>query len=61
MTPHYVPSTWDHDIGDMIHMPGSVTVHESDKHPVFSGLFDQHGKPLYRHPPTVRIGFHVKD
>jgi hypothetical protein len=61
MTPRYTAGVWDYDIGDMIHMPDSVTVHEQDKGPVFTGLYDSQGVPLYRHQPTVRIGFHLKD
>lgn len=56
-----IAGTWDYVLEDMIHMPDSCTVHESDKAPITTGLFDSHGTPLYRIPPTVKIGFHTKD
>ena len=56
-----IAGTWDYSVGDMILMPDSCTVHESEKTPVPTGLLDPNGTPLYRIPPTVKIGFHTKD
>jgi hypothetical protein len=51
--------TWDSDLGCEIHMPDSCTVHEGESMPQFSGLLDANGTPLYRIPPTVKLGFHT--
>ncbi len=56
-----IASTWDSELGCNIHMPDSCEIHESDKAPKRTGLLDASGTPLYRIPPTVRIGFHLKD
>ena len=52
-----ISGTWDYELGDMIHMPETLEVHESDKTPQPTGLLDANGTPLYRIPPTVRFGF----
>ena len=54
-----IAGTWDYSVGDMIHMPDSCEVHETEKSPVFTGLLDATGTPLYRIPPTVKLGFHT--
>jgi hypothetical protein len=33
-------------------------VHEADKSPTWTGLLDQHGNKIYRHPQRIRMGFH---
>ncbi len=50
---------WDGTIG-MIHMPDSVTVMEQEMGPQHTGLLDAHGRPLYRVPERLPMGFHIR-
>jgi hypothetical protein len=50
-------SYYDGGLG-LIHMPESCTVTVEDKAPEYTGLHDAEGRPLYRVPETVRVGFH---
>ncbi len=56
-----IAGSWDSDLGCDIHMPDSCEVHETDKMPQYTGLLDASGTRLYRIPPTVKVGFHLKD
>lgn len=38
--------------------PSQITAHEAEPEPVSTGLLDSHGRPLYRLPDTVPMGFH---
>jgi hypothetical protein len=49
----WVSATWHPQA-----LPTSV-VHEQDKAPVNTGLLDALGRPLYRVPETVPMGFHA--
>lgn len=49
-------------IGDVIALgPTSIQVFEEDKTPKPTGLLDQHGHKIVRHPDTVPMGFHRQE
>ncbi len=50
------PRAWDSCTNNMSPRP-SETVFESDPTPTQTGLYDQHGVPIYRVPDRVPLGF----
>ena len=51
---------FDGGLGDMIHMPESVTVFEQENAPVYSGLLNASGEALYKVEERVKLGFHTR-
>lgn len=60
MTARYItkpPQTWITEYGDFLQNLPSCTVTTCDDEPVYTGLLDQDGRPIYRQPEIFPIGF----